>query len=207
MFLSTRHYFQSSSIYRVCQPLKNKQIVSNLSKLNILQANRYNQQNFNNVYYYQNHWSKECIKRITRLHTAGSDFGGERWAGNMFLRELDVDLVLSGLRGNVGRGAGAVIVVNASQLSLWRTLDWQRQTSYIPAQTRFKNNRMCNWFIHSLQNLSLAISVLFNSVQVCTCSRQTLRKKGRAHCFGHGYSQADGRVSCWHVANIFTCFI
>ena len=48
----------------------------------------------------------------------------------MLFGESDVDLVLAGLGGEVGRRAGTVSAVDARQLSLGRSLDRHRETTY-----------------------------------------------------------------------------
>ena len=61
----------------------------------------------------------------------------------MLFGESDVDLVLAGLGGEVGRRAGTVSAVDARQLSLGRSLDRHRETTYVYRGTfgEVTNNR------------------------------------------------------------------
>ena len=56
-----------------------------------------------------------------------SYLGGEGAAGDVFVVELDDDAVVPGHGGQVGHGAGAVLVVLARDLRLGRALHRQRE--------------------------------------------------------------------------------
>ena len=75
--------------------------------------------------------SAHCSPTAFAVHTSRRDLGSERRSGYVLFGESDVDLVLAGLGGEVGRRAGTVSAVDARQLSLGRSLDRHRETTYV----------------------------------------------------------------------------